>query len=43
LDIKNPTKKEEEQEYSSVELMEMLGTSFEKSHALLNQLKEAVK
>jgi type I restriction enzyme M protein len=43
LDIKNPTKKEEEQEYSSVELMEMLASSFEKSHNLLNHLKGAVK
>ncbi len=43
LDIKNPTKQEEVHEYSSAELMEMLHTSFEKSNALLNQLKEAVK
>ena len=43
LDIKNPTKKEEEQEYSSEELMKMLHTSFEKSNKLLSQLKEAVK
>jgi type I restriction enzyme M protein len=43
LDIKNPAKKEEEHEYSSKELMEMLERSFEKSHKLLNQLKEAVK
>jgi type I restriction enzyme M protein len=43
LDIKNPAKKEEEHEYSSKVLMEMLEKSFEKSHKLLNQLKEAVK
>ena len=43
LDIKNPTKVEEAHEYSSAELMEMLDKSFEKSHILLNQLKEAVK
>jgi len=43
LDIKNPTKQEEVHEYTSVELMELLHTSFEKSNALLNQLKEAVK
>ncbi|WP_291108523.1 N-6 DNA methylase [Flavobacterium sp. UBA6195] len=43
LDIKNPTKQEEVHEYSSTELMELLHTSFEKSNALLNQLKEAVK
>lgn len=43
LDIKNPTKQEEVHEYTSVELMELLHTSFEKSNTLLNQLKEAVK
>jgi len=43
LDIKNPTKPEEEHEYTSVELMEMLDKSFAKSNILLNQLKEAVK
>lgn len=43
LDIKNPTKKEEIQEYNSVELMELLHNSFDKSNALLNQLKESVK
>lgn len=43
LDIKNPTKKAEEQEHSSAELMEMLAKSMEKSHFLLQQLKEAVK
>jgi len=43
LDIKNPTKQEEVHEYSSAELMELLHTSFEKSNALLNQLKGAVK
>lgn len=43
LDIKNPTKKEEEHEYSSAELIEKLDASFEKSSVLLNQLKEAVK
>lgn len=42
LDIKNPTKQEEVHEYTSAELMELLHTSFEKSNALLNQLKEAV-
>lgn len=41
LDIKNPTKQEEVHEYSSAELMELLHTSFAKSNALLNQLKEA--
>ena len=43
LDIKNPTKQEEAHEYTSTELMELLHTSFEKSNALLNLLKEAVK
>ena len=43
LDIKNPVKQEEKHEYSSAELMEMLDASFEKSHKLLKQLKEAVK
>jgi type I restriction enzyme M protein len=43
LDIKNPTKPEEEKEYNSTELMEMLDASFDKSHKLLNQLKQAVK
>jgi len=43
LDIKNPTKPEEEHEYNSAELMEMLHASFEKSNTLLNQLKQAVK
>lgn len=43
LDIKNPTKQEEVHEYTSAELMELLHTSFDKSNALLNQLKEAVK
>lgn len=43
LDIKNPTKQEEVHEYTSAELMELLNTSFEKSYALLNQLKEVVK
>jgi type I restriction enzyme M protein len=42
LDIKNPTKQEEVHEFSSTELMELLHTSFAKSNALLNQLKEAV-
>jgi len=43
LDIKNPTKKEEEHEYSSTELMEMLHQSLLMSDKLLNKLKEAVK
>ena len=43
LDIKNPTKQEEAHEYNSVELMDLLHTSFDKSNTLLNQLKKAVK
>lgn len=43
LDIKNPTKQEEEIIHSSAELMQMLETSFAKSSDLLNKLKEAVK
>lgn len=39
LDIKNPHKEEEEQIYSSVELLEMLHNSFDKSNELLNKLK----
>ena len=42
LDIKNPTKPDEEEEYSSTELIEMLLKSFEKSNSLLNQIKEAL-
>ena len=40
LDIKNPHQAEETHEYTSAELMELLGQSFSKSEALLNALKE---
>lgn len=43
LDIKNPTKQEENHEYNSVELMDLLHSSFDKSNSLLEQLKNAVK
>ena len=43
LDIKNPTKQEENIEYSSSDIMNMLEESFTKSNDLLNQLKEATK
>ena len=43
LDIKNPTKQEEAHEYNSLELMDLLHTSFDKSNSLLNQLKKVVK
>jgi len=40
LDIKNPHKEEEEIQYSSAELLEMLHNSFQKSDELLKKLKE---
>lgn len=43
LDIKNPNRQEEEHEYTSKELVEMLDKSFTKSHELLMNLKKAVK
>jgi type I restriction enzyme M protein len=43
LDIKNPHRQEETHEYTSTELMEKLEASFERSRALLAQLKEAVQ
>jgi type I restriction enzyme M protein len=43
LDIKNPTKQEVTHEYNSLELMDLLHNSFDKSNFLLNQLKQAVK
>jgi type I restriction enzyme M protein len=43
LDIKNPTKPEEEESHSSAELIQMLQSSFEKSEKLLTQLKESIK
>ncbi len=43
LDIKNPTKQEEEILHSSSELIQMLENSFATSNDLLNQLKKAVK
>jgi type I restriction enzyme M protein len=43
LDIKNPNKLVEENEYSSMELMEKLHQSFLKSDSLLNHLKAAVR
>lgn len=39
LDIKNPNKQEEVHEYTSDELIDLLGKSMEKSNDLLNQLK----
>lgn len=40
LDVKNPTKKEEEEEYSTKELLEMLGVSFSESKKILTELKK---
>lgn len=43
LDIKNPVKPEEANEYSSKELMKMLEESFAESNNLLKKLKQAVR
>jgi type I restriction enzyme M protein len=43
LDINNPNKKVEEIEHSSAELMTMLDSSFDRSHKLLNHIREAVQ
>jgi type I restriction enzyme M protein len=43
LDIKNPHREEETQQYSSVELMELLAKSMKKSNELLNRLKSELK
>jgi type I restriction enzyme M protein len=43
LDIKNPTKQEEEHEYTSTELMNFIESSFEKSNLLFKQLKQAIR
>jgi type I restriction enzyme M protein len=43
LDIKNPNKSEEIQEYSSIELINMLQTSMDKCSLLLGQLKGILK
>ena len=42
LDVKNPTKQEVTHEYNSLELIDLLHTSFDKSNTLLNQLKKAL-
>lgn len=42
LDIKNPNKQEDTHEYTSAELMEMLHQSFDKSNALLEELKKTI-
>lgn len=43
LDIKNPVKQEEVHEYTSTELLDLLGKSMQKSTELLNQLKMELK
>jgi type I restriction enzyme M protein len=43
LDIKNPNKQEEEYEYTSAELIQLLEKSILKSNELLNQLKTELK
>ncbi len=42
LDIKNPHKAEEVQEFSSAELMEQLATSLQQTQTLMGQLKQAI-
>ena len=43
LDVKNPIKPEEDETFTSTELIKMLHNSFEKSNNLLNKLKETIK
>ena len=43
LDVKNPHQPEEEQEYSSTELINMLHQSFAKSDEVLAQLGKTLK
>ncbi len=43
LDIKNPNWQEEEHEYTSAELIDLLAKSMKKSNDLLNQLKSEIK
>ena len=42
LDIKNPNKQEDKQEYSTQEIMQLMENSFAMSNELLKQLKECV-
>ncbi len=42
FDIKNPHATEEEHQYTSGEIIDLLGQSFIKSNQLLKQLKEAL-
>lgn len=43
LDIKNPTKKEEEKEYSTSELIGLLSKSMSKTESLLKELQSQIK
>ncbi|HMI67417.1 MAG TPA: class I SAM-dependent DNA methyltransferase [Cyclobacteriaceae bacterium] len=43
LDIKNPNEEEKAHEYNSAELIALLNSSFDRSHQLLKQIKEASK
>jgi type I restriction enzyme M protein len=43
LDIKNPTKEEQEKEYSTKELIEIISKKLSKSNDLLNHLKSELK
>ena len=43
LDIKNPTRLEEEKEYNCAELIEILNASLEKGYQLVNQVKQGLK
>jgi len=43
LDIKNPHQPEEEKQYTSTELLDLLHQSFEKGDALLSQLRKELK
>jgi type I restriction enzyme M protein len=43
LDIKNQNKKEDKQEYSTQELIQLMEGSFLKSNRLLKELKEAIQ
>jgi len=43
LDIKNPTRKEEEKVYSTKELMDLLKKSMNKSESLLQELQKEFK
>lgn len=43
LDIKNPAKQEEKQEYNSSELIQMLEKSFSKSNSLLKKIRKTIQ